>query len=58
MCCLGLTECAVSYADLIFVSMLEFFKRVDEDVFKRYMTLDEAFPKVYSACEPWLAKQD
>ncbi|USP74187.1 glutathione s-transferase [Curvularia clavata] len=48
----------VSYADLIFVSMLEFFKRVDEDVFKRYMALDEAFPKVYSACEPWLAKQD
>lgn len=48
----------VSYADFIFVSMLHFLKRVDEHVFKRYMELDEAFPKVYSACEQWLEKQD
>lgn len=38
--------------------MLHFFKRVDEDVFKRYMALDDAFPKVYSACEQWLEKLD
>lgn len=48
----------MSYADFIFVSMLHFLKRIDEDVSKRYMALDEAFPKVYSACEQWLAKAD
>ncbi|KAL6703278.1 hypothetical protein ACN47E_010066 [Coniothyrium glycines] len=48
----------VSYADFIFVSMLQFFKRINNDVFERFIALDPAFPKVFEACKPWLAKED
>jgi glutathione S-transferase len=47
----------VSYADFIFVSMLHCAKRVNDDVFKRILKLDEAFPKVYEACRVWLEKE-
>ncbi|KAH8727575.1 hypothetical protein GQ44DRAFT_703467 [Phaeosphaeriaceae sp. PMI808] len=48
----------VSYADFIFVASLQFFKRVDENVYKRFLALDPAFPKVYDACKQWLEKED
>jgi len=48
----------VSYADLIFVSALHFFKRVDEAMFERVLALDPAFEKVYAASMPWLARDD
>ncbi|EUC37602.1 hypothetical protein COCCADRAFT_85213 [Bipolaris zeicola 26-R-13] len=48
----------VSYADFIFVTLLQMFKRIDQRVFERYMALDETFPKVFEACQPWMEKQD
>lgn len=48
----------MSYADFIFVTLLQMFKRIDQSVFERYMALDETFPKVFEACQPWMEKQD
>jgi len=48
----------VSYADLIFVSMLHFLKRAHEDVYKKLVALDDALPKVYEASKRWLEKEN
>ncbi|KAF2856035.1 glutathione S-transferas-like protein [Plenodomus tracheiphilus IPT5] len=48
----------VSYADFIFVSALQCFKRVDEGMFKRLMGLDPAFEKMYEASKQWLENAD
>ncbi|KAG9186962.1 hypothetical protein G6011_10070 [Alternaria panax] len=48
----------VSYADFIFVSMLHFVKRINQDLFEKLMALDDAFPKVYEASKQWLEKED
>ncbi|KAF2447486.1 hypothetical protein P171DRAFT_470751 [Karstenula rhodostoma CBS 690.94] len=48
----------VSYADVCFVTYLKFMEMLDEEVFKRYLALDEAFPKVYEASRKWLARDD
>lgn len=48
----------VSYADVIFVTVLKFISRIDEGIFQRYLSLDPAFPKVYEASKKWLAKED
>ncbi|CAI6341388.1 unnamed protein product [Periconia digitata] len=48
----------VSYADFIFVSLLQMMKRINkEGLFDRYMALDPAFPKIFDACKPWLEKE-
>lgn len=49
---------AVSYADFIFVAVLQCLKCIDEAIFQRYMQLDSAFPKVYEASKEWLQKVD
>jgi hypothetical protein len=33
-------------------------KRVDTDVFERFLSLDAAFGKVYDASKQWLEKDD
>lgn len=48
----------VSYADFIFVGFLQMAKRLDDEVFKRVLALDEAFPKVFEASKKWLEKED
>ncbi|KNG51284.1 glutathione s-transferase [Stemphylium lycopersici] len=48
----------VSYADLIFVSMLQFLQCINEDTFKRFLAMDDTFPKIYDASKQWLEKQD
>lgn len=48
----------VSYGDFLLVSMLQFFKCVDEAVFGRVLAIDEAFGRVYEACGPWLERAD
>ncbi|KAH4075478.1 hypothetical protein HBH92_042280 [Parastagonospora nodorum] len=48
----------VSYADFIFVGMMHMIKRLDEDVFQRFLAYDPALPKLYDACKPWLEKDD
>lgn len=47
-------ELIVSYADFILVSFIAFLKRVDEEVFKRFIALDDSLEKVYKATEKWL----
>jgi hypothetical protein len=49
---------AVSYADFILVSMMHFIKRVSEDHFKKLMSLDDAFPKLFEASKQWLERED
>jgi hypothetical protein len=49
---------SVSYADFIFISFLHFIKRVDEDVFARFVSHDAAFLAIYEATRPWLQKRD
>ncbi|KAF2706658.1 hypothetical protein K504DRAFT_384821 [Pleomassaria siparia CBS 279.74] len=53
-----LGETVVSYADVIFVSFLQCIRRVSEDMFQRYLSLDPAFGKVYEASKEWLKKDD
>lgn len=48
----------VSYADFIFVSMLHFVKRLDEQVFQRLVSSDAAISRVYEASREWFAKED
>ncbi|CAI6248900.1 unnamed protein product [Periconia digitata] len=48
----------VSYADFILVSFLHFVKRIDENVYQRYLDFDPAFATVYEACRQWLVKDD
>jgi glutathione S-transferase len=48
----------VSYADFIFVGMMHMMKRMDEEVFQRFLEFDPVFGKLYEACEPWLKKDD
>ncbi|RYN35847.1 hypothetical protein AA0112_g4820 [Alternaria arborescens] len=48
----------VSYADFILVSMMHFIKRVSEDHFKKLMSLDDAFPKLFEASKQWLERED
>ena len=51
-------EYAVSYADIFFVSHLKYLERLDEDIFKRYLALDPAFPRVYEASKEWLIRDN
>ncbi|KAF1975098.1 hypothetical protein BU23DRAFT_588793 [Bimuria novae-zelandiae CBS 107.79] len=48
----------ISYADVIFVTILKFLERLDESIFKKYVALDSAFPKVYEASQKYLVKED
>lgn len=49
---------SVSYADFIFVAMLHFVKRLDEQAFQRMVSFDPAFSKVYEASRQWFAKDN
>ena len=48
----------VSYADFVFVVVLHFFKRLNEEAFQRALAYDASFGKVYQACEKWLERDD
>ncbi|KAF2733185.1 glutathione S-transferas-like protein [Polyplosphaeria fusca] len=48
----------VSYADVIFVSFLQFMKRLDSEIFERYLAFDPAFSEIYNASKQWLVKED
>ena len=48
----------VSYADVIFVAYLHFMKRLDSQIFERYLAFDPAFQELYDASKQWLAKED
>lgn len=48
----------VSYADFMFVSMLCFVRRLDEQAYQRLLSFDPAFSKVYEASRQWFAKDN
>ena len=48
----------VSYADFIFVTMLKWFQRVDQSIYDRAASHDEAFSKLFKACEKWMQRED
>ncbi|KAF2018679.1 hypothetical protein BU24DRAFT_447328 [Aaosphaeria arxii CBS 175.79] len=48
----------LSYADFIFVAFLHFLKRVEVDVFERFLSLDNSFSAIYEASSEWLKKDD
>lgn len=57
-CVINANAAAVSYADFVIVSAIEFGKRTGEDNFKAIMNFDPAFKELYEACKPWLARDD
>jgi glutathione S-transferase len=48
----------VSYADFIFVAMLHFLKRLDEQAFQKLLSFDESFSKVYEGSRQWFLKDN
>ncbi|KAF1915049.1 hypothetical protein BDU57DRAFT_517833 [Ampelomyces quisqualis] len=48
----------VSYADFIFVGMLAMIKRLDDELFRRFLDFDEALPQLFEASKQWLEKDD
>ena len=52
----GLMNVVVSYADFVFVGLLQFLKCLGQDIFDRVTAMDKAFPASYEACSPWLER--
>jgi hypothetical protein len=54
------TDCGtvVSYADFHVIAWMQCCRRVDEEVFASILSTDEAFGRLYQACEKWLARDD
>ena len=48
----------VSYSDFIVVGFFRFLHRLGNDVFERVMDIDNSFPRLYNACQPWLERDD
>jgi hypothetical protein len=48
----------VSFADIVFVSLLQSLRRLNEDMFQKFLTLDSAFPTLYDASKQWLERDD
>jgi hypothetical protein len=40
------------------VSALQFFRRIDESIFRRLVEMEPAFEKVYDASKQWLERDD
>jgi hypothetical protein len=38
--------------------MIHFVRCISEDLFKKFLALDDAFPKAYEANKQWLEKDD
>lgn len=53
------TDCDVaSYADLIFVSFLQFLRRCDQSLFDKAVAFDPVIKANYDACSKWLERDD
>lgn len=53
---ISLTGLEASYADLLFLSTLQFVKETGQDVFDRALSHDGAFAALYKAGQPWLER--
>lgn len=49
---------AVSYADFIIVSFLEFLHRAEPQLQERFLKLDPAYGKLLEASREWLKRDD
>ncbi|KAL1393553.1 hypothetical protein HDK64DRAFT_285422 [Phyllosticta capitalensis] len=49
---------AVSYADFVLVSLLEYTKRIGQDIFDRVVAVDKSFEEIYKASAKWLERDD
>lgn len=47
-----------SYADFIAVGMMQCFKRIENDLFERFINYDQAFATLYDKCGKWLERDD
>lgn len=48
----------VCYADFILVAALHMIRRIDGQVFQRYLAFDPRFSEIYEASQQWLVKED
>ena len=53
-----LTGNAVSYADFIVASLLQYVKRLGPELYDRFVAHDKAFEDLYKACAKWLERDD
>ncbi|KAK8197590.1 uncharacterized protein BKA78DRAFT_350037 [Phyllosticta capitalensis] len=48
----------VSYADFVLVSLLEYTKRIGQDIFYKVVAVDKSFEEIYKASAKWLERDD
>ncbi|KAL9006293.1 MAG: hypothetical protein Q9188_000950 [Gyalolechia gomerana] len=48
----------VSYADLVVVAMLHYFRRLEGGVYERVVGMEPALEELYRACGEWLERDD
>jgi len=49
----------VSYADMVVLGWLHFYRRIDEErLFNRVVRLEPALGRLYEAAEQWLKRDD
>lgn len=53
-----LTFDQASYGDFYIVSLLHFWKRIDEQIYQRAVDSEQALGSVYEASKEWLARDD
>jgi len=53
-----LTGYAASYADFVVLSNLQYFKRIDESLFKRMLKIEPALETLYEAGKQWVERDD
>lgn len=53
-----LTGYAASYADFVVLSNLQYFKRIDETLFKRMLKIEPALETLYEAGKQWVERDD
>lgn len=47
-----------SYADFVIVACLQFLKVIDENLYRRFVSVDPVIEKLYDASKPWLERND
>lgn len=53
---LNWTDEVASYADLVIVGGLQFFKVIDEEMFAKVVKIEPAFGTLYEASKKWLER--
>ncbi len=48
----------MSYADFIVVGFLQFYRRIDEPLFKKLISIEPVLGELYEACGEWLKRDE